>query len=1255
MPKMTFTAEEKAAYKEKKKEEIAAMTADIEKGIQDVFTSDKYADYLRVMSKFTNYSLNNTLLIALQKPDASLVAAFGKWKELGRSVNKGEKGITIFAPVMHKTNQYIETEVPVTDKYGNKLYNDDGTEKTETITEPVKGISFKTVTVFDVSQTSGKPLPTIVDELEGDFDHDKMAAVLEGVRKAAGVPVEFEDMGADVKGYYDHAEKKIAIKTGMSDIQTLKTAFHEAAHSILHDSDLDTPVSKLSRDAKEVQAESVAYMVASRYGIDTSEYSFVYVASWAKDKELNELKEHLQEIHDAAKKICDKIDGELMKLQKRELSVDEIISDKELPNISKAEMLIYKREQDGIFISDEDKKRIFEMSESTNPDDFGSVADSIRKISGYPRIDVEPHFLVPEFEQKSYSVQEFNTVLKKANERWQSDDKNEGKTANLKLTIHLSDTEKYEKSLLIEENFNKLSDFLKYDDVSGIYEDLTSAILRTEDIVSSSTVTVGDEVITTTATDGEVKGHDISAKTTATHSLNVIGNTPYEELGEKSELHYLHIPLKSIDDIAKRLEQAEIRFSGLIGTKNCTITVNTADIDKYRAVLAEYQAEMSAKQNAEDKRDKYCFGERPENIDDPVKHIFNAHAAKLIASELAALGVKYAGINEDKNTAVIISSSDEHLFKQAVERAKSKVQKAPTEENYKIIPLVMSSYNEAKSNGSLNSFYASLNALKACDKYIRENIDDAFRNRNTAELCVELENRFGAEKALYVVGKALVDNDSVPKAFKSLIDHFEYNIKSFKPLAEISATMLKSIFNDLAERNKEVFEEKKPEPLKLNSYFNDKHLFPTTRKYLEDDYRGFPITKSENSSRNETYVKGYGWLSNEEYDKAHKKYGANFWKLEEKVNVSYIDDNGRIGQMDITPDEYAAFSDRTYSKENKERYESAKSKWEDIVSKSRTQKPVEYYAVSQLSEKRFAVSSIGDDGTTEHITGKLTRNEAVEAIKELYKQKEAIGIDVQLVHPQRLSEISIEIYKSRQEQKPEQFFKVFLNPIKNAPDDQTHFVQEYKKDGDRYRDTGVSKVGTLEQCQEYASNALTTKKEPVYGIYQLKENAENHSHSFAGTEELARAGIRIEFSRYEKKYEAPLCDVQKKDLPSTLNGIFEKFNLDRPSDFKGHSLSVSDVIVLDKQPYFVDSIGFKKIKNFLPEQKIEYLQEQFKNSLENKISEARNPEQIRAVIHEGQLLGLDIRLTDIHPDKIQEAEKPEEKDQTKVRAKKPKL
>lgn len=129
----------------------------------------------------------------------------------------------------------------------------------------------------------------------------------------------------------------------------------------------------------------------------------------------------------------------------------------------------------------------------------------------------------------------------------------------------------------------------------------------------------------------------------------------------------------------------------------------------------------------------------------------------------------------------------------------------------------------------------------------------------------------------------------------------------------------------------------------------------------------------------------------------------------------------------------------------------------------------------------------------------------------------------------------------------------------------------------------------------------------------------------------------------------------EKGSADTLNGIFEKFNLDRPSDFKGHSLSVSDVIILDKQPYFVDSIGFKKIKNFLPEQKIEYLQEQFKNSLENKISEARNPEQIRAVIHEGQLLGLDIRLTDIHPDKIQEAEKPEEKDQTKVRAKKPKL
>lgn len=1241
MPRQTFTAAEKAAYREKKQEEIAALTADIEKGVEEIFKSDKYREYLSLMSKFTNYSFNNTMLICMQKPDASLVAAFGKWKELGRTVNKGEHGITIFAPIKVSTNMNIETEVPVTDKYGNKLYNEDGTEKTETVSKNIKELHFKQVKVFDVSQTSGKPIPTFVTELDGDIDEDKMSAIMEGVRKAAGVPVGFEKITSGAKGYYSPAEKRIAINEGMSDYQTLKTAFHETAHRLLHDPESEYSTLTTSRDGKEIQAESVAYIVASRYGIDTSEYTFPYVASWSDGKELNELKEHLQEIHSAAKKICDKIDGELLKLHKRELTVDEIIGDTELSVIGKAELLIEKREHEGIVFTDKDKSDIFDLAAKTKPDDIRVLADKIMNITGYPRIDVQPHFLVPEFEKKSYSVAEFNEILAKANDRWQSDEKNDGKTAQIKMTIHLSDTESYDRELHIEECHEKLSAALEYHDIAGSFEELTTAIKKAESIVATNTKAVGK---------------DVSAEIGTDTKSNVTGNTPYGELGKKGELHNITVPTKHIERLAERLDNAGIRFSVMYGTDKSTISINKADINKYKEVSAAYKAELVAEKKNAEKREKYGFGDNSVDFAKPVKHCFTARAAKLIADELTAMGVKYTGTNEDKRTTITISADDEQKLRQAVENAKAKAQKAPEKENFKNIPLIMTSYNEAKANDTLTAFYASLNALKACDKYLSENIDTAFSERKTADLCKELEDRFGADKVMYVIGKALTDKGEVPKTFEGSISKFDFKVKSFKPLPEISATMLKSLYNDLVERNKEIMQEKAPETVKLSKYFDNKHLIPLERKSLATDERGLPITKTENSSRNETFVKGHGWLNNEEHERVMRDYGrADFHMLVEKVNVSYIDDNGRYGQMDITPDEYFAFSDRTYSAENKERYEAAKAQNAELLAKANIQKPKEYYAISHVSENRYTIMGIGADGTTEPITGRLSKNEAIKAATELYKSKEKNGIDVYIVAPDKLQQLSIDIYNAQkpEERDPDRLFKVFPNPLKNALNTESHFVQEYRKDGEKYKEVGVAKVGTLDECQQFANKA---QKEPTYRIYQLKDGQENHGYRFAGTAELAQFGLSVEYARYSKVYEAPLSAVQKKDLPTTLNGIYEKFNTSHPADYRGRSLSVSDVVVLDNSAYFVDSKGFKKMQNFLPEQKIEYMQEQFMKQLEKRVSEAKTPEQMHAIEREGQRLGLDIRFTENKPRRdVPETVSRTEHEAAKPKQKKPKL
>ena len=290
------------------------ITDRLEQGIAELFDSERYKEYLRVMSKFHNYSFNNTLLIAMQKPDASLVAGFSAWKNnFGRNVMKGQKGIKIIAPSPFKIKQEMEkidphTQKPVIGKDGKPV-----TEEKE-ITIP----AYKVVSVFDVSQTEGRELPDIaVDELTGDVDRYKdFFAALE---KTSPVPIGFEKIEGGAHGYYHLENKRIAIDEGMSQLQTLKTAIHEIAHAKLHDIDLNAPKDeqpRVDRRTREVEAESVAYTVCQHYGLDTSDYSFGYVAGWSSGRELAELKSSLETIRSAAAEIINSIDANIAELQK---------------------------------------------------------------------------------------------------------------------------------------------------------------------------------------------------------------------------------------------------------------------------------------------------------------------------------------------------------------------------------------------------------------------------------------------------------------------------------------------------------------------------------------------------------------------------------------------------------------------------------------------------------------------------------------------------------------------------------------------------------------------------------------------------------------------------------------------------------------------------------------------------------------------------------------------------------------------------
>ena len=300
---------------EKPADKLKEITDRLEQGIKELFDSDRYKEYLRVMSKFHNYSFNNTLLIAMQKPDASLVAGFQSWKNnFKRNVVKGEKGIKILAPSPFKIKQEMEKIDPATQKL---VIGADGkpVKEEKEITIP----AFKVVSVFDVSQTEGKELPDIaVDMLTGDVERFK--DVFAALKKTSPVPIGFEKIEGNSHGYYHLEEKRIAIDEGMSEIQTIKTAIHEIAHAKLHDIDPNAPqeeqTDRPDRRTREVQAESVAYAVCQHYGLDTSDYSFGYVAGWSSGRELDELKSSLETIRSTAAEIINSIDEHLQEIQK---------------------------------------------------------------------------------------------------------------------------------------------------------------------------------------------------------------------------------------------------------------------------------------------------------------------------------------------------------------------------------------------------------------------------------------------------------------------------------------------------------------------------------------------------------------------------------------------------------------------------------------------------------------------------------------------------------------------------------------------------------------------------------------------------------------------------------------------------------------------------------------------------------------------------------------------------------------------------
>ncbi len=1209
--KRKYTPEEVREYNERKQAEIDEMIQRIDEGVNAVFESEKYKEYLKFASKFTDYSARNTMLINLQRPDATLVAAYGKWKQLGRQVEKGETGISILAPVTYKTNNVLEIERPAVDEFGNQLYNDDGTEKVETVEKPLTGLAFKQVYVFDVSQTSGKEIPDPFNELTGDIDASRKEAVFAALKKITGAEFELKDIQGGAKGYYSAAKNLIVIKTGMSDAQTLKTAFHETAHNLLHDPKKKIVTAKSPRNEKEVQAESVAFMVAEKFGLDTSEYSFPYIASWSEGKQLEQLKNSLQEIQAAAKKISDEIESELLKMQKRHLTMDEKLADTELNNIQKAEFLIEDCSYRGVNFSREDTEKILDFAKNTE-----DIYETAQLVS-----DME----IIKKQRDSYGYDFTNmTPIDTKDEALKAFDKGEAvyllyPDNTEGLAENRSDIENFDGYFGIEKE-EKINEFREqnselipvskevaldmYDKELDVFIDGIPAQSRSEiENAPDDKKLYLSEYQYAAQLDFE---NPKITNTAPVPEKNIIGNTSYRELGDKSELqYYKNLKNRHAENIAAQLNADGIRFSGLKKEWTTTITINKADISAYEAavekVKAGYDKSKGASKNTAEipdnnyqnnnyekpakpvqqdvssnsNNDKTDIGNTPyEEMGDKselqiYRNLKTRHAEN-IATQLNTDGIRFSGVKMGTVAAIAVKKSDVSKYEAAVEKVKASYKKA---EVPSAKPLsVTAEIDKAISENNFELYRYDMD--KAADSVIQKcGIEKA------SKILADYINYYSYD------GRISAKNKAWAKGFEPPTDRYG-------PVFKTHPAVLDGFIDSFRDKVK-ALEIKSLPPL-----YEDKFLYSSERVELRDDYRGIPETNYYNSSANEYFVEGIGWLDDSAYDHEQKMSGLSakeFYAKVTHINAYYIDVSGSVGQMDMSKSDYDLLTEKTYSPENTENLEAAKAAFQERKNEAGiTEKPVEYYAVRQTNDHKFAVCTISADGLVTPVKPNLgTVAEAKKAMLELYENKKD-SVKCQFIHPQNLDEKSAELYKNMPRETPDVTYRIQVNPRKNAAADNTHFLQEYiKNPDDTYKVGEVICKGDFEKCNaalaDILKNGIEHSQEksadkPDFEIYQLKKSDDNIYIRFESLERLAELGQKPDFSNYDKIYGGDMSavNVRGDTVGDKLEAVFVKFNLDRPEDFKGHSLSVSDVVVMNDKAYYVDTVGFQPLKEFKP-------------------------------------------------------------------------
>ena len=1117
---------------DKPAEKLKEITDRLEQGITELFDSERYKEYLQVMSKFHNYSFNNTLLIAMQKPDASLIAGFSAWKNnFGRNVMRGEKGIRILAPSPYKIRQEVEKKDPQT---GKTVIGKDGKPVTET--KEIQIPAYKVVAVFDVSQTEGRELPSIsANELTGDVEqYEDFFVALE---KTSPVPMGFEKIEGTAHGYYHLEEKRIAIDEGMSQLQNLKTAIHEIAHTKLHDIDLNAPEQpdRPDRRTREVQAESIAYTVCQHYGLDTSDYSFGYVAGWSSGRELAELKSSLETIRATAAEIINTIDGHFAELQKEREAAKAQEAEKEPTPDLAAEPTVT------ILWSESPQLR------------EGDTFPLSRANALIEAID-EANLASPGYDKTEFRI---DYVMNGTPDHYEGrQDLGDGEGA---LIEHI---EKYHTYYANDPNWENY--LLQHEGKEALEADKEHRAMLLNEFIPYLKLHCNLSEMERIAGEALQAGDNLTPTETAYHTAMQAYVAECRGLINQGEYHLPPVPqLKDFDmELAAYKEHVKAEIAQEAADAGMTVEEYAANgYEPYTA--PEPESPVSEKADMPEQAEPTTSEAAQTSTPEPTETTVTYYPINENAARRAKEAISFSDYNPGSATAEY-----RHYVDEAAEIA--------ARQKKRVDP----SFHE-KIDGLLDAYARKLAA----------NMNKGY------EITARVPSIMIAGGSNFPVRKKEKQNAAADKNMEEYreIQGLLDKIRS-TGMGGISAddpNAVSKLESKLAKL------EQAQETMKaVNAYYRKNKTLDGCPHLSPEQIEKLKASMSGSYRANPKPFESYQLSNNNAEIRRLKNRITALTRRKELGYVGWEFDGGRV-EANTADNRLQIFFDEKPDKEIREelkgngfRYAPSTEAWQ-----------------RQLNDN--AIYAADCIKCIQPLTGERPTELQKRARQEAAAEKAAAPEQPQDTEPGTAD-------APEKPTTPETFYKVRQNPYSDSPEN-SYLLQEYVA-----QDNGMAKLGdilytgTPEKCRELlgkletgeltqgdvkdlyakAQEAQTAaepgqevpeptadKKEPdkdTFSIYQLKRGDETRDYRFEPYDRLQAAGLSVEAANYDLIYTAPLAP----DM--TLEDISVRFNIDHPKDFKGHSLSTSDVVVLHQNgqdtAHYADSYGYREVPEFLHEQ-----------------------------------------------------------------------